>query len=332
MPGRTFSSSGSYRYGFNGKEKDNEVKGEGNQQDYGLRIYDPRLGKFLSVDPLTKEYPWNSTYAFAENEPILNIDLDGAEKMPYASPSQLPKLGAVDYYSTKKGSGAQVYNVREFGNEYRITQVTVYEKTTDAVGRVHHFSDYYFSQDKSLVATQNTPTASGTQFQNAGSNWHFMYSTNNGMSQQGTTANNAVNAFSTGVFAGAAALAALPAIAAASPSFSTAATYLVPKPGFNPAGGAWDLINQKVLQGRAWGDVNWGTVATESAFGKGSLLSSSVWSSAGSFTNFSINNMASGGSLIKVDQEAALSFGANIIGNAVSGGGNSFFQSANTMV
>src|SRR5690606_17172303 len=50
MPGRKYSA-GSYRYGFNGKENDNDVKGEGNQQDYGMRVYDPRLGKFLSVDP-----------------------------------------------------------------------------------------------------------------------------------------------------------------------------------------------------------------------------------------------------------------------------------------
>jgi len=45
-----------------------------------MRIYDPRLGRFLSVDPLMHEYPWNSTYAYAENEPISNIDLDGLEK------------------------------------------------------------------------------------------------------------------------------------------------------------------------------------------------------------------------------------------------------------
>ena len=72
---------GSYRYGFNGKENDNEVKGEGGQIDYGMRVYDPRIGKFLSVDPLTKDYPWNSTYAYAENSPIENIDLDGLEKL-----------------------------------------------------------------------------------------------------------------------------------------------------------------------------------------------------------------------------------------------------------
>jgi RHS repeat-associated protein len=79
-PGRKFAQgNGRYHYGFNGKENDNEVKGEGNQQDYGLRIYDPRLGKFLSVDPLTASYPWYSPYQFAGNNPIKFIDLDGGE-------------------------------------------------------------------------------------------------------------------------------------------------------------------------------------------------------------------------------------------------------------
>ena len=80
QPGRSHNASSHYRYGFNGKENDNEVKGDGNQQDYGLRIYDPRLGRFLSVDPLGSEYPWNSTYAFAENDVIRSIDVEGAEK------------------------------------------------------------------------------------------------------------------------------------------------------------------------------------------------------------------------------------------------------------
>jgi len=68
-----------YRYGFNGKENDNEIKGEGNEQDYGMRVYDPRVGRFLSVDPLAMDFPWNSSYAFAENKPIWRVDLDGAE-------------------------------------------------------------------------------------------------------------------------------------------------------------------------------------------------------------------------------------------------------------
>jgi RHS repeat-associated protein len=68
-----------YRYGFNGKENDNEVKGLGNQQDYGMRIYDPRLGKFLSVDPMTSKYAWYTPYSYAGNKPIKFVDIDGLE-------------------------------------------------------------------------------------------------------------------------------------------------------------------------------------------------------------------------------------------------------------
>ncbi len=79
MPGRRYADNDSYRYGFNGKENDNDVKGEGNQQDYGMRIYDTRLGKFLSVDPLSPKYPWYTPYQFAGNRPIEATDIDGLE-------------------------------------------------------------------------------------------------------------------------------------------------------------------------------------------------------------------------------------------------------------
>lgn len=82
QPGRTYDrvSGGVYRYGFNGKENDNEVKGEGNQLDYGFRIYDSRIGKFLSTDPLFKSYPYYTPYQFAGNKPIWATDLDGLEE------------------------------------------------------------------------------------------------------------------------------------------------------------------------------------------------------------------------------------------------------------
>ncbi len=79
MPDRQYSAATGYRYGFNGKEKDNEVV----QYDYGFRIYDPRLVRFKSVDPLIKSYPWYSPYHFAGNNPIHNIDLDGLEESGY---------------------------------------------------------------------------------------------------------------------------------------------------------------------------------------------------------------------------------------------------------
>jgi RHS repeat-associated protein len=81
QPGRKYSASDSYRYGFNGEEKSDEVYGEGNLYDYGFRIYNPRLGRFLSVDPISKNYPWYTPYQFAGNKPIECIDLDGLEEI-----------------------------------------------------------------------------------------------------------------------------------------------------------------------------------------------------------------------------------------------------------
>jgi len=68
-----------YRYGFQGQEKDDEVKGEGNSINFTFRMYDSRLGKFLSLDPLAASYPHNSPYAFSENRVIDGIELEGLE-------------------------------------------------------------------------------------------------------------------------------------------------------------------------------------------------------------------------------------------------------------
>ncbi|MEO1053058.1 MAG: RHS repeat-associated core domain-containing protein [Bacteroidota bacterium] len=67
-----------YRYGYNGKERDGSF-GLTNY-DYGFRIYNPALGKFLSVDPLTRDYAFYTPYQFAGNKPISSIDLDGLEE------------------------------------------------------------------------------------------------------------------------------------------------------------------------------------------------------------------------------------------------------------
>jgi hypothetical protein len=59
MPERSFSTQ-SYRYGFQSQESDSEWLGEGNAVAFKYRVHDARLGRFLSVDPLAPEYPWNS--------------------------------------------------------------------------------------------------------------------------------------------------------------------------------------------------------------------------------------------------------------------------------
>ena len=82
MPNRN-GSSGGYRYGFQGQEVDNEIKGEGNSVNYKYRMHDPRIGRFFAVDPLTAQYPHNSPYTFSENSTIAFVELEGLEKTWY---------------------------------------------------------------------------------------------------------------------------------------------------------------------------------------------------------------------------------------------------------
>ncbi|TRX09633.1 RHS repeat-associated core domain-containing protein [Flavobacterium gawalongense] len=72
-------NSGAYRYGFQGQEMDNEIKGEGNSINYTFRMHDPRVGRFFATDPLFREYPHNSPYAFSENRVIDGVELEGLE-------------------------------------------------------------------------------------------------------------------------------------------------------------------------------------------------------------------------------------------------------------
>jgi RHS repeat-associated protein len=77
MPGRNSPGAEAYRYGFNGMEKDDEIKSSGNSLDFGARMYDSRLGRWLAVDPLAVKYPFASPYNFALNTPIQAKDPDG---------------------------------------------------------------------------------------------------------------------------------------------------------------------------------------------------------------------------------------------------------------
>lgn len=72
-------STEAYRYGFQGQEKDNEIKGEGNSLNYTFRMHDPRVGRFFAPDPLEMEYPWYSPYQFSGNRVIDMVELEGLE-------------------------------------------------------------------------------------------------------------------------------------------------------------------------------------------------------------------------------------------------------------
>jgi RHS repeat-associated protein len=101
-PERSYTSGNSYRYGFNGKEKDPNITSE--DYDYGARIYDARVVRFLSVDRLAPNYPWYSPYHFAGGNPIAFNDLDGLE----------PKSAFNNWQPNTKKAGLQYW----YGDNY----------------------------------------------------------------------------------------------------------------------------------------------------------------------------------------------------------------------
>jgi RHS repeat-associated protein len=170
MPGRQVSAD-KYRYGFNGKEKDKNINSL-TAYDYGFRIYNPAIGKFLSVDPLTQSYPWYTPYQFAGNSPILNIDVDGLEEATTqpntqsSEPNSTPSSGSTSvnqrvfesatnititnlaYHDAVKLANNQIQaNIKSYG---RYVSTSVDEQTKDIASLRKSVDEYLTSQGKNM--------------------------------------------------------------------------------------------------------------------------------------------------------------------------------------
>lgn len=92
-----------YRFTFNGMEKVDEINGSGNALDFGARIYDARLGRWMSVDPLSIKYPDLSPYIYCANNSILFIDPNGKEII----------IGGISYIPPQSRTAEYVKKVAE---------------------------------------------------------------------------------------------------------------------------------------------------------------------------------------------------------------------------
>lgn len=101
---------GCYRYGFQGQERDDEVKGAGNSYDFTFRMHDPRLGRFFAVDPLTAKYPHYSPYSFSGNKVILFAELEGGEEIVYYVKEVKAQNGETVFETTGNEIAGENYN------------------------------------------------------------------------------------------------------------------------------------------------------------------------------------------------------------------------------
>jgi len=175
---RAFACGGD-RYGFNGFEKDDEVKGAGNWYTFGDYGYDPRIVQRPSPDPHTSDYPYLSPYAAFGNNPIIFIDPDGrdiilaaglttAQKLEIAGNLQKLTNDKLVYKTLKDGTTqVKVASLAKSGTETKVAgtnlirQLNSSEKTVtiDYQNSLGHFTD---GKENKAKATNYTDAANGT--------------------------------------------------------------------------------------------------------------------------------------------------------------------------
>ncbi|WP_222165492.1 RHS repeat-associated core domain-containing protein [Edaphocola aurantiacus] len=154
-----------YRFGFNGQEKDNELKGVGNSINYKARMQDTRVAKFLSLDPLSQKFPMLTPYQFASNNPILNVDLDGLEGVSYRVVKLMPngfklptqRVIETDVYVAVNNNGANgAYTPADYDKlQFAMTRKYNENITFDEAGLPIKFVFNFKTYDPEILKQQN---------------------------------------------------------------------------------------------------------------------------------------------------------------------------------
>lgn len=149
------------RYLYQGSEMDKELKGEGNSYDFGARMLDTRIGRWITIDPLAKKYPNLSPYNFVGNMPIIAIDPDGKDIVIIVNKTD-PKEG---------NPGHTMIGVTQYDSEGKETGMMIvydlhpdrYPSGTDGVpGNIKHqvvnIDDFIKSRGDEFIKLETTKT------------------------------------------------------------------------------------------------------------------------------------------------------------------------------
>lgn len=113
-----------YRYGFNGMEKDDEIKGGGNSYTTEFRMLDVRIGRWLSVDPVV--HHGMSPYCTFDNNPIFFKDPSGADGEEGNGNGEERKSHTVE-------SGDNLWNIAKNQLEPNATNADVQSKVDEII-------------------------------------------------------------------------------------------------------------------------------------------------------------------------------------------------------
>lgn len=170
LAGLNYTSPGMHdlnKYQFNGKEQQDDLGL--NLTDYGARLYDPQLGKWHSVDPLTNSMRRYSPYNYCFDNPLRFIDPDGM------GPETVKPLGTKSqeaYNMYKQNAQAAANNGSKEGktaletiNRLESSSVTYYINAGEVV------SGKNATVDKQAAAIINNGPAAATKGGSTDFNW-----------------------------------------------------------------------------------------------------------------------------------------------------------------
>jgi RHS repeat-associated protein len=143
-------NSETYRWGFQGHEQDNEIKGAGNHLRFGDYGYDTRLGRRWNLDPV--DQVGISNYAVFKNNPIINVDPDGKQIRP--SPA-------------RRGNN---YNLRNYNRNYSMFYNGIQPKSTIQSTRYQRVASMTSINNEKHSYVQDIETAGGNNVQISNNN------------------------------------------------------------------------------------------------------------------------------------------------------------------
>ena len=136
IPTRNYQNP-EYRYGFQGQEKDDEIKGNANSINYKFRMHDPRVGRFFAVDPLAEKYPYYTPYSFSGNKVINAVELEGLEEQII----HVQYLGDKKYKTVLKKSQFTYVEWKQLQKAYWKSIIIDNQRTIDNFGGLGYY-DY----------------------------------------------------------------------------------------------------------------------------------------------------------------------------------------------
>lgn len=327
MPGRKYNSV-KYRYSFNGQEKEADLNE--NITTALFWEYDTRIGRRWNIDPVPKSMV--SPYVCLGNNPIMYVDPLGNDWF------QNGKTGETKWYNKKRhakkdGFTIDVTNkwIRSNKENYWIwhggteddVQVADQNSLEPAVVTTKVSKNYWYTRLEKHRVEYAVRRRDGLPIHQPGDHKDY---TNNVDSYKRSY--EIKKAFQDGGRDAAIFFTAPFAIMAAAETGAISYGWRLVRPvkQFSFAGGATDLFNQKVIQGKEWGDINLYSIGASTFLGGGNILRASLWESTGAFLNISENGNFR--PQLTINKETGNDFLNNLKGNLFANGTVEFFKFA----